>query len=480
MSSLVRQSKRLAEVVERWFLAEPILFAAWTTHRVSSNPRIENIRVRSGMIEFNPSFIAGLDQRTLTDVMRFETVRIILKHPYERRKPNGELAWEASNLALQECLQSELPMPAAADRFDSDAHSKKYFEYYYNLLWGNRTKPHKDDNSESELSTTQQDKEKSDSAEQEESDSDPANEACDDDSDDSETTDCNSKPNECDGSSVCQNCGDATCEDSSTCSGGNNAFSEPTDAETSFPAGCTVEEYCDPEFCGTQNSMDWDYDQLFIEQLNDVITDIESSNNWGTIPGAARELILASRTPRLDYRRVLRSFRSTILSTNRCLTRMKPSRRYGFEYMGSRRDFTTRLLFAVDVSGSVGTKDIRAAFAIVNRLFKYGIEQIDVLWFDTQIRNHDLKPIEIKRAQRRIEVLGRGGTCFQPIMDYLDDYRQYDGLIIFTDGIAPVPDRPKRNRRTRVVWLFNREENWKKQHNNLELPGMTSAFVLPS
>ena len=156
---------------------------------------------------------------------------------------------------------------------------------------------------------------------------------------------------------------------------------------------------------------------------------------------------------------------------------MKPSRRYGFQYMGSRRDFTTRLLFAVDVSGSVSSSDIRTAFAIVNRLFKYGIESIDVLWFDTQIRND--KPIEIKRARREIEVSGRGGTCFQPIMDYLDDHRQYDGLIIFTDGIAPVPDRPKRNRRTRVVWLFNNEQNWRSQQAGLTQPGMSSAFVLP-
>lgn len=243
---------------------------------------------------------------------------------------------------------------------------------------------------------------------------------------------------------------------------------------------CTVAEYCDAEFSGAFNSVDWDYDQLFVDQLNDVISDVEASNNWGTVPGNARELILASRNPRLDYRRVLKAFRSSVLSTNRRLTRMKPSRRYGFQYMGSRRDFTTKLLFAVDVSGSVSTSDVQNAFSIVNRLFKYGIESVHVIWFDTAIRNETQKPLELKRARQEVEVGGRGGTCFQPVMNYLDVHRDYDGLIIFTDGYAPVPDRPKRNRRTRVVWLFNEEENWQKLHKDLEQPGMSSAFVRPN
>ncbi len=451
MSGNGPQSKRITQVVERWFLTEPLLFAAWTTHRILPNPKIENVRVRSGSVEFSPSFFESLDDRTLTDVMRFETLRIILKHPYERRRPNGELAWEASNLAIQECLHTALPMPSAEDRFETDTHNKKFYEYYYNLLWGAQADGDCDDDVCGECGDSE----------------------CEGDCDGEESAaDDNDSNAECDG--ACESCGESTCDGSCD---GNSAGSGESGNQKQSQQPCSVGDYCDSQFSGLQNSIDWDYDQLFIEQLNDIITDIESSDSWGTVPGSGRELILASRTPRLDYRRVLRQFRSTILSTDRRLTRMKPSRRYGFQYMGSRRDFTTRLLFAVDVSGSVSSSDIRTAFAIVNRLFKYGIESIDVLWFDTQIRND--KPIEIKRARREIEVSGRGGTCFQPIMDYLDDHRQYDGLIIFTDGIAPVPDRPKRNRRTRVVWLFNNEQNWRSQQAGLTQPGMSSAFVLP-
>ncbi len=252
------------------------------------------------------------------------------------------------------------------------------------------------------------------------------------------------------------------------------SFSEPS---SQYSSVARLIDYCNSDLSHVQNAAFWDYDQLISDQINDLITEVEANQSWGSLSGRLRELILASRSPRLDYRRVLSSFRATILASQRRLTRMKPNRRYGFEFMGSRRDFTTKLLFAVDISGSVGTSDVRNAFSIVNRLFKYGIESIDVIWFDTQIQNP--KPINLKRARQTISIEGRGGTCFQPLMDHLDMHHDYDGLIIFTDGIAPVPNPPVKNRRTRVVWLFNHENNWRQLHTALELPGMMSAFVLP-
>lgn len=441
-------SNRISEVTQQWFLAEPMLFAAWCSHRVQQNDHLESIRVGRGIIEFNRAFMDNLDSRELREVMKFEALRIILKHPYERRKPNSVLAWEASNMALKEASPTTLPMPTAKERFGTSDYDRKFFEYYYNLLCD--TPERKNKPNETKTRSDESDRPASAAAE----------------------CKCNGK----------SNCNCAACDGSGNKSGKNKISgtrSADGVAESSQQYGHSSDliDYCDGDLSGVQNAIFWDYDQMISSQINDLITDIEASQSWGTIAGSLRELILASRTPRLDYRRVLSAFRATILSTQRRLTRMKPSRRYGFEYMGSRRDFTTKILFAVDVSGSVGSADVHNAFSIVNRLFKYGIESIDVVWFDTQIRNQ--KPLTLKRARQTVSIEGRGGTCFQPLMDHLDIHRDYDGLIVFTDGIAPVPDPPKRNRRTRIVWLFNHEKNWKDLHAAFERPGMLSAFVLP-
>ena len=478
--------QRISDITQKWFLSEPLLFASWMTHKVVHNPQIETIRTGRGRIEFNDAFLATLDDRTLQDAMKFEALRIVLKHPYERRKPSAEFAWGASNIAITECIQTSLPMPSAEDKFGNRKHDRRHFEYYYDLLCGLPLLP-KD--AEDQLSSAEDydadggGDDEADGYETEhecESDEESSDEACECEADGKGNCDGSTPSNggqcgrtDCDGQCKGNRLGGAS-QNAQTTLG--NPSNEVDSSKQPLKQPRSVQEFCTPELVGAQNAIEWDYDQLFCEQLNDVITDIASSNTWGSIAGNSRELILASRRPKLDYRRVLTAFRATVLSTSRRLTRMKPSRRYGFEYMGSRRDFTTNILFAVDVSGSVSTKDVQNAFSIVNRLFKYGIESIDVIWFDTKVRNE--QPLTLRKARAELSIDGRGGTCFQPLMDYLDEHRDYDGLIIFTDGIAPIPKPPQRNRRTRTVWLFNSEENWESMHEELELPGMKSAFVV--
>ena len=48
---------RIARIVEKWLLVEPLLLATWTSHALVSEPRIQTIRVQRGRIEYNPEFI---------------------------------------------------------------------------------------------------------------------------------------------------------------------------------------------------------------------------------------------------------------------------------------------------------------------------------------------------------------------------------------------------------------------------------------
>ena len=169
-----------------------------------------------------------------------------------------------------------------------------------------------------------------------------------------------------------------------------------------------------PRISGRENTEDWGPDELRMDQINDRIRTAAETNSWGSIPGRWKERILASLRPRLSYRAVLRQFRASVLSIHRRLTRMKPNRRYGFLYLGSRYDFTTHLLFAVDVSGSMSSEDLARGFSVINRFFEYGVETIDVIQFDTEIKG---PPLTLKRARRDVKVIGRGGTSFAPVID---------------------------------------------------------------
>lgn len=403
--------ERVRKIAERWFLSEPLLFAAWSTHRLEPNPRVSTLRIASGRVEYNPAFLDALDDRALRALLTAEALRIVLKHPYARRKPSVEAAWLASNITLAESLGDPLlPFPRAVEVFGTHEHDRAWFERYYALLTGGAI------------------------ARQPGAPSGGPGDAGDGAAD-----------------------GAGSEAEGAEADGGGSAAPTPLQQHAQ-DAG---------------NAQAWDHDDLLRERIDGMIHLAESSRQWGTIGGHLREQILATLKVKLDYRAVLRQFRMSVLSQTRVRTRMKPSRRYGFEQLGSRRDFTTRLLVAIDVSGSMSNKDIATGFSIINRFFRYGVEAIDVVQFDTELQG----PVEsLRKARREVTARGRGGTDFRPVITWIDEHPGYDGLIIFTDGVAPAPPRP---RTTRALWLFTNETTWEQMHKALERVGR-SAFVKES
>ena len=205
----------------------------------------------------------------------------------------------------------------------------------------------------------------------------------------------------------------------------------------------------------------WQQDELMAAQVNEVINHV---NSWGSLPGQMVEKIIASTRARVDYRKILAGFRASILSEKRKLTRMRPNRRYGFDAMGSRYDFTTRMIIGVDCSGSISKDDLRNFYSTINRFFQYGIKQIDVVQFDTQLGEVQT----LLKASENIKVTGRGGTCFQPFINFVDKHPEYDGALIYTDGYAPEPIIPI-NMHTPLCWVLrsekelNKHEQWMRK-----------------
>ena len=207
----------------------------------------------------------------------------------------------------------------------------------------------------------------------------------------------------------------------------------------------------------------WEEDELMTEKVNHEIETAQRCNQWGSLGGDLRALIESTLVSKQNFRAILSQFRASILSAKRHLTRMRPNRRYGFDAMGSQYAYSTRLLVAVDVSGSVPDEDIRKFLAVINRFFKQGIERIDVIEFDSKITTD--KPIALKQATDSIRVTGRGGTNFQPAIDFYYDHEEYDGLVFLTDGYAPIPKLPDDKRHKPLAWILTtaggNEENLK-------------------
>ena len=125
---------------------------------------------------------------------------------------------------------------------------------------------------------------------------------------------------------------------SSSSSGTNQQHKEPRTDKDHQPSAS------DTDLSGL-----WREDSLQRQKIDDLI---ERTTDWGTLPADIVERIKASTKARINNRMVWQGFKSTILNSQRRLTRMRPNRRTGFLQMGNTQQFTTRLLVAIDVSGS--------------------------------------------------------------------------------------------------------------------------------
>lgn len=453
-------------------MTEPLYFMIWSTHELCINTSIATIRTGCGKIEYNPDFVASLGDKELYQVLQAEVLRILLKHPYSRKKDNMQLGYLASNITLGEYGGLTIGLPTAESIFGTGALNRKHFELYYaelEKLAASRPK--------SSGENGKQDTQGSDDAEETENKQSGGGGGEQEDTDASGQEQASShalsKP-----SSEGNDGGEGAAGSTEAGEGGEGAAQsgQPTgDApEGSQPEGRgpgqpdpTLSSYLDHEATGEENTADWDQDELMQEQIKEKIETAEQNSSWGSVRGSLKETILATLVPKADYRAILKAFRASLLAQERTLTRMRPSRRYGFQFMGSKREFSTKLLVAIDVSGSMTSRDIAQGYSVVNHFFKYGITQIDVLQFDAELQG---PVMSLKKARSKIQVLGRGGTCFQPIFDYLDKHLEYDGLIVFTDGYSHPPVRG-RNKRTQVLWLIDSEQHYKSRQELLSPVG---------
>ena len=136
--------------------------------------------------------------------------------------------------------------------------------------------------------------------------------------------------------------------------------------------------------------------------------------------------------PQIHWRKLVRQFAQSSRSTYLKETIHRPSKRYGTT-PGVRVRRRQRLLVGVDTSGSVSRKEQAAFFQEIRFLSRTGAD-ITLAEFDA-----DLQRVSPYRGQQPGFLIGGGGTNFLPILEYANTSGPWDGVILFTDGFAPIP-----------------------------------------
>ena len=458
--------ERIQKEVEQWFLTEPVFFAVYCSHRLVMNANMQ-CPLRSGKerIEYNPTIIEAMPDTMLRDLMRIEVIRILLQHPYARQ-PMGcpsLVLQTASDLVISPAYN--LAWANLAHPEDFDLPTGQHYEWYAYRL--SEMAVHRDGDAPSEGdSGGEQGEGSSQNAEEEQEQQQGDGQGEQQEQDEKAFHQDGDAPSR--GNSGGRQ-GEESTEDNRQKTTDNSQGNEGDELTEDKSQQSTVDgnEEDESHAKPTSGYTDlWEEDQFQARQITDIV---KSSSSWGSLPGGLIELIKKTAEGKIDYRAVLRMFRASILSQKRRLTRMRPSRRFGFEQMGSRYDFTTRLLIAIDTSGSVGSEDLGRYLNVTTSFFKYGIQQIDVLMFDAKVQGKPLALTDAKKNIKELKVCGRGGTDFQAPVDYAVEHPEYDGLIIITDGCAPCPDTERL--RTKLLWVIDNESGYKSIYENLRKTG---------
>lgn len=189
--------------------------------------------------------------------------------------------------------------------------------------------------------------------------------------------------------------------------------------------------------------------QLIENNINGTLkrTAEEIQKSRGTIPGGLQSIIsklLKKNPPIFDWKAYFRRMLGTIYDINLRTTRRKESKRFEGN-AGIQHKKKVSILIAVDTSGSVSNKELQEFFCEIDHVYNAGA-RVTIIECDTRINS------VIEYNGKNIPPInGRGGTDFNPPIDYYIKHKKdYEALIYFTDGYAPLPNQ----RPSGVVWVI--------------------------
>lgn len=423
---------KLKQITKDWFYSEPLLFSAVCTHAFVENSAM-NVPMRSGAmrIEFSSEILKNYTDQQLKACLQFEMYRILLQHPYNRKpyNPKPGILLAASDVTVYQMLLKDKKSAWIVDelKLSGIEYLKNQAVRFHTLEHPLGIKWHLTEEEKFFQRNLQID---------------------------SKT-----------GHLICVD--DLSFEEwyrkilflvTETSIAGENAGNADGSGKLTKEAAEL-----------------WEENEEAQEEIKSQLEKAEIDQGWGGLGGELQRELKDSCDFSFDYRRALAKFRQNIVSVNRTLTRMRPSRRYGFKAMGSRYERKANLLIAVDVSGSITDESFDHFTTAIKNFFFLGIiEKIDLIFFDVNLKN--TTPVTFRKKIDLNEIKGRGGTSFQPPLDFYQQHTdEYSGLIIFTDGEGAIPAVHGNHN---ILWILDSRLAWEKARSWINtLPHSQSTYL---
>ena len=207
--------------------------------------------------------------------------------------------------------------------------------------------------------------------------------------------------------------------------------------------------------------------KLIEKQVQKILKDAKEQTvkKRGSVPGEIEGLLILDEVTKakFDWKGYLRRFTGT--STKIFTKKIRRKENYRYEdNPGLKIKMKQHMLLAIDTSGSVSDTELTEFMNEIYHIHKAGVD-ITIVQCDTSIRS-----IEAYKGKNDLKVKGRGGTEFDPVLDYYNaNLKKYTSLVYFTDGECSTSVKP----RNRVLWVLS-----ERSEMNQDLPGQVIKLEL--
>ena len=180
--------------------------------------------------------------------------------------------------------------------------------------------------------------------------------------------------------------------------------------------------------------------------LNEVVEQVKKSQ--GHIPHEVLQRIENLKNiepPKFNWRAYLRRYVGNSTKNSVRKTKRKQSRRFELDFGIKIQEYSS-ILVAIDSSASVSDKEIYEFMNEIKHMYKCG-HDFTLVFADTKMQ----EPIKY-RPNAEIVIKQRGGTDFNPVVDYyIKNKKKYTTLIYLTDGECPAPNAIVKN----MLWVLS-------------------------
>jgi predicted metal-dependent peptidase len=177
--------------------------------------------------------------------------------------------------------------------------------------------------------------------------------------------------------------------------------------------------------------------------VRDVMERLQSR---GLSSGNIETTLNKLRKQRKDYlKEIKRSVSNLIFGTKKQKTIVKPNRR-GISGLKGNRKVKTKINVGLDTSGSMGGSGTFER--VLSYVYQNDIE-INFMESDTEVKW--VEKIKNKKQLDSIPIKGLGGTCLQPMIDYIVEHHNDCNSVLLTDGYTDSLDFSKVKGRVLII-----------------------------